>query len=159
MIHATVICDASFDSNNVHRPAGWAAWVRVDGYPNPIKGWGSIKYKCQNSTDAEAYAALNGIWLACSRGAAHVLVRSDCQTIDHLIRGTCQSQRLIKLWADGLATVAATHGRPVLRSEWVKAHGDKNRHRAAWVNDWADKKARAGMRAQRSGSPFVTMDP
>lgn len=149
MIRATVLCDASFDKPRSRRYGfgGWAAWIAIDGQAERVKGFGPIKADdLTNSTEAEVYAALNGIWLARRHGATHVLVRSDCTTVAELIEGKVRSPRLLSIWRRALA-------RPdmqgvILEARHVKGHGEIT-CRATFVNDWCDRHAKAAMRKQR----------
>jgi ribonuclease HI len=153
-ITATVISDASFyqgpNKNRGHQVyAGWAAWVKVDGIKEPIKGYGPVKIKdLRNSAEAEVCAALNGIWLAARAGASTILVRSDCLTVIHLINGQVKADYLKKLWNEAFE-------RPDMRGlhligKHVKGHGTI-KDSATWVNDWCDRNARMAMRASRKG--------
>lgn len=145
---ATVICDASF-CNQARPLGGWAAWVRVDGWRLPIKGHGTIKDdRLQTSTDAEVFAALNGIWLAARHGGVNILVRSDCLAVQHLIRRETKSTRLLDIWESALAREDMQN--LYLRSEHVKGHGKINSP-ATWVNDWCDRHAYDAMSLARKG--------
>lgn len=139
---ATLICDASF-----HPKAGigaWAAWIRIDGATDPIAKCGVLTVDVTNSTFAEIYAALNGIWLARHHGAQAVLVRSDCMTVVDLVEGRIRpNSKVSRVWQSALA-------RPdmkgvLLKAQHVKGHGDIV-CRATWVNDWADRHAKQAMR-------------
>jgi ribonuclease HI len=149
-MRATVITDASFDHQHPAKPAGWAAWVRVDGRSLAVKGYGSVRAPCESSTVAEIYAALNGIWLATGRGATDVLVRSDCLAVQDCILGNIKSQRIAGIWRDAMATPWGRSLRDV-RSRHVKGHANPNRHAAGYCNDWCDKQAKLAMRMLRKG--------
>lgn len=136
MSRATVITDASYCQQT--GSAGWAAWVRIDGHFAAIKMSGQPKHPPVNSTFAEIYAALNGIWLAYHHGARDILIQSDCMTVIHLVAGRCKNQDMVKLWRDGMslmpsANVAARH---------VKGHNyNKVKDARTYVNDWCDRQA------------------
>jgi ribonuclease HI len=147
-MRATVVCDASYDDRK--QVGGWAAWVRVDGYPLPIKGFGTIRNKPRNSTEAEVMAALNGIYIAANRGATEILVRSDCMTVQQLIHKQGVKDYLQEVW-DGALAAGWARGIRHLASRHVKGHGDRNRHAAAFTNDWCDQRAKTAMRAARRG--------
>lgn len=149
-ITATVICDASYyhGEENVGY-GGWAAWVKIDRRVDPIKGYGTLTREYLTSSSvAEIYAALNGIWLASRNGAAIILVRSDCMTVDQLIKGRCKSEPLIKIWKEAFK-LDEFQGIS-LKSRHVKGHG-QIKDRASWVNDWVDRKSREAMRLSRRG--------
>lgn len=151
MITATVVSDGSF--HQLRRKlgpahAGWAAWVRVDGNPKPIKGFGSIRLGlCQSSNDAELYAALNGIWLAVRAGAEHILVRSDCATVQHAIEGKLKNQRLKSIWE---VSMARPDMKATLSARHVKGHGEIVCS-ATFVQDWCDTRAKIGQQRSRKG--------
>ena len=152
-MRATVVTDASFWSARSGAPGfgGWAAWVRVDDIPQPIKGYGSIREPITNSSEAETCAALNGIFLARNRGALEILLRTDCMAVVHLIQGRVKAGSLLRLWDRAMA-LPIYHGME-LRVAHVGAHGnhDASDSRAAWVNDWCDKHAGIAMRKARKG--------
>lgn len=157
MTRATVIADASFYQGAkmdlrqgiVRGPfAGWAAWIRVDGRPEAIKGSGVLT-KCNTSAEAEVYAVLNGAWLAAQAGAKTILVRTDCMAVIHLIEGRTKALALLSIWNDAFAredmkglTLSGRH---------VKAHGAIN-SAASYVNDWCDKYAGLAMQKARKGN-------
>ncbi len=145
-MRATIICDASYCQSGV---GGWAAWVRADHFSHAVKGYGSIRAPMQNSTVAELYAALNGVWLAQARGATDMLVRSDCTAVREIAHGRCQKEYLNIIWNDALAT---PWGRSVtsVRVTHVKGHGPI-KDKASFVNNWCDEKAKQAMRAARLG--------
>ena len=153
---ATVISDASFyqQGRRGRSYAGWAAWVRVDGLDKALKGYGIIKPECLNSTEAEVYAALNGIWIAARAGATDVLVRSDCMAVTQLIRGMTRSERLISIWRRAIHEASLGHVN--LGAAHVKGHGPID-SKAAWVNDWCDSHARIAMREARRGKQCLAI--
>lgn len=134
---------------------GWAAWVRVDGLATPIKGHGVIKTSdLRNSTEAELYAALNGIWLAAKHGGLDILLRTDCMAVIHLTKGLSNSDRLNQIWNNAL-NEHNLRGL-VIETAHVKGHGpilDK----ASWVNDWCDQKSKLAMRKARRGEVCQTV--
>lgn len=155
-MRATVISDASFCNQNKARPlGGWAAWVRVDGWGCPIKGYGTIGDKrLKRSTDAEVMAALNGIWLARRYGGRDILLRSDCMAVIDLMYGRVRKQHLVDIWASALAREDMQGIR--LRGQHVKGHGVIH-SAATWVNDWCDRNAKNAMRMARKGQTCLTI--
>lgn len=153
---ATVISDASFCNQDKSNPlGGWAAWVRVDGWPAPIKGFGTIGDKrLRSSSDAEVMAALNGMWLARRYGGQQVLVRSDCMTVVDLIEGRVRSERLLAIWRSALQREDMQG--ITLRAQHVKGHGVIH-SAATWVNDWCDRNAKNAMRMARKGQQCLTI--
>lgn len=152
-ISATVICDASYHGVTGRTPvhAGWAAWVRIDGVNEPVRGYGSLPPGlCLSASDAEMYAAINGLWLAAKHGAGKVLVRSDCMTVVQAIQGTLKNERLKTLWVEGLDKCKLQG--VVIRARHVKGHGTVQ-CAATYVNDWCDKHAKLSQRKARGGSP------
>lgn len=145
MITATVICDASFCHNQ--KVGGWAAWVRIDGVAEPIKGYGTIKSPMKSSTHAEGYAALNGIWMARQYGASRILVRSDNMCVVNALDKS-KPMSTIERWLR-LRAKEIDFDLTGIRSQHVKAHGDASRSAAAYVNDWCDKHAGLAMREAR----------
>jgi len=154
---ATVICDASFYREGKGRPrgtgvGGWAAWVRVDHIHFAIKKHGIIKAKnLYSSTEAEVYAALNGIWIALQYGAHDVLVRSDCMTVCQLIDKSARvGGRTHQVWWEAMCrpdmqvpgTLSARH---------VKGHSGGTCP-ASWTNEWCDKHAKISMKEARRAS-------
>lgn len=153
-MRGTVLTDASFDHSN--GAGGWAAWVRLDDLPLPVKGHGTFKTPPVNSTEAEVMAALNGLWLASARGGRDLLIRSDCMAVQDLVKGKVKAEYLNQIWANALNSPWAVGVR--IRSQHVKAHGDHNRSKAAWVNNWADVHARKGLHASRKGRKLLRID-
>ena len=160
-MRATVITDASFfaplrrGKTAETGVGGWAAWVRIDGVPTPIKGYGVIKTAdLRNSTEAELYAALNGIWLAAAHGGRTILLRTDCMAVIHLTKGFSNSARLNQIWNDALNEHNLRE--LVISTAHVKGHGPIQ-DRASWVNDWCDQKAKLAMRKARKGELCQTI--
>lgn len=134
-LKATVITDASFCHQT--RAAGWAAWVSIDGHFAAIKMAGATKVKPLNSTFAEIYAALNGIWLAHQHGADTVLIQSDCMTVIHLVAGRCKNTEMVRLWTEAMALIPVK-----LTARHVKGHNyGRVKDARTFVNDWCDKQA------------------
>jgi ribonuclease HI len=155
-MRATVITDASYCHQK--KAGGWAAWVRIDGYPAPIKGYGSLNIEARNSTEAEVMGALNGLWLAATRGSTGVLVRCDCMTVQDLIQGKpMNAEYLFHRWRNALSAPWASRLRHI-SSRHVKGHANPNRHAAGWVNNWADTHARKGMQAARKKRKLLEID-
>jgi len=139
-MRATVITDASFCPET--KVAGWAGWIRIDGHPVPIKRMGKIKGPVNDATEAEVYAALNGIWVAVMSGATQVLIQSDCMSVINLVQRKALSVRLIKIWDEALARPEfATVG---ITAAHVKGHGLIKDART-FVNAWCDTNARAAI--------------
>lgn len=160
MTRATVITDASFYSGSGRRKStspgavgGWAAWIRIDGRPDAIKGYGVIK-SCSDSNVAEMYAALNGIWLAANSGAKEILVRTDNSTVIGLIHGKVKAAWLVKLWKTALEDADLLHIK--LQGRHVKGHGEII-DPASYVNDWCDRHAKKAMMAARSGKKCLKL--
>lgn len=136
---ATVITDASFCPNS--KAAGWAAWVTVNppqGQVYRVKRSGNFHRKIRNATEAEKYAAFNGIWLAYQEGCRRILAQTDCLSV------------VQEGWRAGYPYIAETHW-PDAEIEWrhVKGH---TRHEQAryFVNRWCDTEAKAMMNKQRN---------
>lgn len=148
MTTATVICDASLHvSPRGKISAGWAAWVRVDNVPYPIKGYGSIvSQDMRDSFHAETLASLNGAWLAKRYGAESALIQTDCMTLVHVICGVVRSKPILTFWRSSLEK-ANLLGFP-LSARHVKGHGPVVDVRT-YLNDWCDRHARRGMFAAR----------
>jgi len=154
LVTATVISDASFYEEG--RPpkqrtfGGWAAYVRIDGNPKPVKGYGSIHSSTEKltSTTCEMFAAINGIWLAKQNGASQVLVRSDCMAVIGAITGGNLTNRMRHIWVRSLAHAKCLD--VALRAHHVRGHTEAV-DAASWVNDWCDRHARKGMFSSRKG--------
>lgn len=149
-----MVTDASFYQDQRRVCGGWAAWVRIDDWPMPIKGFGSFKKTPRNSSEAEVMAALNGLYIAANRGATHILIRSDCMAVEHLVNGRATKDYMVHRWRNALSAPWAS-GIVQLTSKHVKGHGDRTRHAAAWTNDWCDQKAKQAMRRARKGGRVV----
>lgn len=149
-IRSTVLSDASFfRSTKGTSVAGWAAWVRIDGNPTAIRGYGSIHNdETLTSTTAEMYAAINGAWLAKRAGAESALIRSDNMTVIGCIRNVNTGIEMKRIWTNALIR-ADLVGFP-LSARHIKGHGEIN-DSATWANDWCDKHAKKGMRIARHG--------
>ena len=155
MLKATVISDASHCGHS--HVAGWAAWVRVDNFRIPIKGYGTIKGHPPDATVAEMYAALNGIWLATQYGADDILLRTDCMAVVSLVYRRAKSQRMINEWRKALKG-----------AEWLKGIKLEARHvpghvkvsnAATFVQDWCDTKSRYAMKEARKGNRVYEVSP
>lgn len=127
---ATVIADASFCPDT--RAGGWACWVSHQG--PAVKKAGRFHRLPKNSTEAEAWALLNGIWYAARLGATHILGQSDC-----------------KMAMVSIERRKSYKGIPfeelVLRH--VKGHSRRTEPRF-YVNNWCDREARKVMRKWRN---------
>lgn len=155
MTKATVIADAS----HCHRlnVGGWAAWVRVDDFKTPIKGYGVLKGKLPDATVCEVYAALNGVWLAVQYGADDILLRTDCMAVVHLVHREIKSKRLQHVWREATSQ-PWFKGVRVLSARHVPGHG-KIVNAATFVNDWCDAKAKFAMKQARQGNPCYEVSP
>lgn len=153
-IIATAITDASFYEKG--RPpkqecfGGWAAYVRIDGNPQPRKGYGVIHSpdRLLTSTTAEMFAAINGIWLAKKYGAQEVLIRSDCMAVIGAVTGGNLSDKMKRIWLEALSHADCSD--MALRAYHVRGHTEA-KDAASWVNDWCDRHARIGMIKARKG--------
>lgn len=142
---ATVITDASFCQQT--KAAGWAAYIRMDGIPSAIIKQGRFKIDPQHADEAEALAALCGIWVARKFGADSVLLQTDCLAVIYLIAGKIKAKRLADLWANGLAEGELV-GYPI-RGRHVKGH-TRTRDGRSYANRVCDERARVEMRKVRS---------
>lgn len=141
MVKSTVLTDASFDRG----VSGWAAYVRVDGIPFPIKRSGPLRVAASDSTEAEMYAALNGIWIAVTNGATSVLLRTDCDAVIGIIEGRTKAARLVGPWRAALARYAPGLA---LQAQHVKGHG-RIKCKATFANSWCDKHAVAARKKKQ----------
>lgn len=161
MIKATVITDASFSDGLTKKlkakkgiknrlgAAGWAAWIKIDGKPEGIRQYGEIRELIPNSTYAEMYAALNGIWLAVQAGAEGILLRTDCMAVVQLVDGSARAENPMRQIWQACLQRPDMRGLQKLTAKHVKGHTAGN-CRATWVNNWADEHARKGLyRARR----------
>lgn len=155
MTKATVIADASHCGHS--HVGGWAAWVRVDNFRIPIKGYGTIKGTPPTPTVAEMYAALNGVWLATQYGATDILLRTDCLAVVNLVHGTIKSKKLLHEWRT--ATKGATWLAGItLDARHVPGHV-KVTSAATFVQDWCDTKSRYAMKQARLGRRVFEVTP
>lgn len=141
MTRATVIADASFCSQT--RAAGFAVWIRMDTMGEPIKHHGTFKTAPTNSTEAEVWAALNGVAIARSHGATDVLVQSDCTSVV-IAMTSPETMRKITALPEAAEVLEGLR----VQGRHVKGHtrGDTA---ARWVNNWCDTYAKLAMRKQR----------
>lgn len=114
LANATIIVDASWKQGNM----GWAAWIRVDGIPNPIKVSGTAH--APNSNEAEILAAKFAIRYAKKNGATSILLQSDNTNVAQLesnsvkykhVKGhssISDARHYCNRWADGQARKART---------------------------------------------------
>lgn len=142
---ATVITDASFCHET--KSAGWAAWVRIDGYPEPIKRYGEFKVTVESSSKAEILAALNGMYIAKQLGATRIYLQTDYIVAIHLIEGKVNKRGLVKFWSDGLTKAGLE--RMHIFGKHVRGHTRTNDARS-YVNRWCDQKAKETMRKARA---------
>lgn len=130
-LKVTVITDASFCQKT--RAGGWAAWLTSD--KGRVRKAGCFHDLPQNSTQAELWAALNGIWLALEHGATHVLIQSDCQGA------------LLKI-SRGIPELSLFNGL-FIKTKHVKGHSATQDARS-YVNRWCDAEAKKHMLRQRA---------
>jgi ribonuclease HI len=141
---ATVITDASWDSRTL--AGGWAAWIRIDGVQGPIKGSGPLLKQPDQADTAEIMAAINGIYLARSRGAGAILLQTDCVLVVSMIRQTAKQKQMIR-WNDYADRADINLGS--LTAKHVKGHTRVDDARS-YVNRWCDSEAKRHMRVVRS---------
>lgn len=139
---ATVITDASWCPNT--KAGGWASWVTMSC--GRIKKAGLFKDLAATPTQAELWAALNGIWFAVEAGATEILIQTDCQgVVDQINKAVIPDMKHFT----GI-TIVARH---------VKGHTEKEEARF-YVNRWCDTEAKIHMRKQRANirthSDFTT---
>ena len=130
-LKVTVITDASFCHKT--RAGGWAAWLTSD--KGRVQKAGCFHDLPSNSTQAELWAALNGIWLALEHGATHVLIQSDCQGA------------LLKI-SRGIPELSLFNGL-FIKTKHVKGHSATQDARS-YVNRWCDAEAKKHMLRQRA---------
>lgn len=146
-----MITDASFSKVKGKTYAGWAAWLRVDGISEPIKRGGAItRVPVQNSTTAEVFAAVNGVYLAKHYGATRILLQTDCLAVVAAINGTARPG------APTSALVSAAMGHAgienvLVQARHVKGHTNDPAARS-WVNRWCDSEAKRHMRRVRGSN-------
>lgn len=129
---ATVITDASWCPNT--KAGGWATWVAMN--KGRIKKAGLFKELADTPTQAELWAALNGVWFAVEAGATEVLVQTDCQgVVDQINKAQIPDLKYFQ----GM-TIIARH---------VRGH-TKVQDARSFVNRWCDTEARIHMRKQRA---------
>lgn len=135
---ATVITDASFCLKT--RYAGWAVWIVLDGGER-IKKYGAFKSKPQGSNEAEWWAALNGVFLACKHGATEILLQSDnTYVIDRINKKPSYHNKFLEKRDINDVLIMARH---------VKGHTQRQDARS-YVNRWCDHNARTAMRQKRA---------
>lgn len=140
MTRATVITDASFCGQT--NAGGWAAWVRLDAHPHPIKQAGPFKDRPCSSGEAEILAAINGLFLAYRYGARVILIQSDYTGVGRAIHN---GKSKIYTKARNLYFPDAA-----IRFRHVKGHTDRGEPRY-YVNRWCDTNAKLHMKKQRKG--------
>jgi ribonuclease HI len=149
-VRATVITDASFCAET--KASGWAAWIRIDGHPAPIKAYGSFKAPVDSATDAELLAALNGLWLAHRHGATSALLQTDCLAVVEACSHPRRQKKVREKWLAGLEH-CALGGFPVA-ARHVRGH-TRTQDARSYVNRWCDKHAKRSMREARSAGGVV----
>lgn len=145
MTRATVITDASH-CNMIHR-AAWAAWVRVDGVPDPIKHAGMFKEPVVKSWEAEMLAAINGLWLAHRAGATDVLVQTDCMSVVDMLNRKTSRSHLKRKFREALKLAGVAHVKRSARH--VRGHTTVEDARSH-INRWCDEQARELLRLHRA---------
>jgi ribonuclease HI len=125
---STVITDASFCPQT--KAAGWAAWIRL-GKGKLIKRSGVFKIAPKDCTEAELWAAYNGIHIAKAKGAEKVLLQTDCLAAINVIKKN-----------------KTKNEKGYLELRHVKGHTNFTGARY-WVNRWCDREAKKQMRKQR----------
>jgi len=171
----TIFADASY----CHRSgsAGWAAWIKADGYQSMTVG-AAIKVKITHANEAELAAIANALCVARLRGIIRkndvVMVQSDCVTALAIIRGRCgivedrpaagglsvdpiTKMKLRPQHRSAIAvineTIAATGATLITRH--VRGHQPGAGRQ--WVNNTVDQIARSHMRASRRTSQQQVM--
>ena len=153
-MRATVITDASHCPQS--KVGGWAAWVRVDGHPDPIRRHGTFREQPRTSEHAELYAAANGLYLAQRHGATTVLLQTDCMAVVNAINRDGVVPPLTRtLWDMWDAAMVLMGWQGDLRAQHVKGHTTHEEARF-YVNRWCDEHAKKAMKAERAR---VWMDP
>jgi ribonuclease HI len=143
MVSATVIADASWCPHT--KAAGWAAWVVINHTSPPrvqrVQRYGRFHQRPKSSTEAELWAAWNGIWIAHKLGATDVLCQTDClSVVQHPgsgRRGHSYPEVSKRYWPGTKVTF-----------RHVKGH-TSNPEPRFYVNRWCDTHARKVMKAQR----------
>ncbi|WP_375264077.1 hypothetical protein [Palleronia sp.] len=128
---ATVITDASWCPNT--KAAGWAAWVKADGYPS--RGFsGVVQQLCKSSNEAEIIAAAAGVGVAFrAYGATRILIQSDCDVVGR------------EVWKHLPEDVRLNCA---VRYKHVKGHTEIDDKRS-WANRWCDEHAKIAMKHLR----------
>jgi ribonuclease HI len=149
-MRSTVITDASFDRVGSRGYGGWAAWVRLDHLPKPIKKSGAFtKYPVHNSLQAEVLACVNGIAVALHYGASDILLQTDCVAVVSVINKKAKpTAKALPLVNHALGMINLTGVR--LKARHVKGH-TKNPDARSYVNRWCDAEAKKHMRRLRDG--------
>lgn len=132
MTFATVITDASFDPKT--HAAGWACWITMNGHR--FKHGGNFRSRPRHSTEAEFWAALNGIDLARRWGATDILAQTDCENI--VVRLNRRVKEVRAVLSNGERLLA----------KHVKGHS-RIKQAKYWCNNWCDREAKKFMRKQR----------
>ncbi|MEM7211762.1 MAG: reverse transcriptase-like protein, partial [Pseudomonadota bacterium] len=131
--------------------AGWAAWIRIDGLGKPIKKSGELD-GCDSAEDAEMRAALNGLFLARSKGATDILLQSDCMAVVGVIAGKKSKWRKARKRWGPLKSKAFPTGFGVdVDARHVKGH-TKTADARSFVNRWCDREAKSHMRKMRGAA-------
>jgi len=145
MSFATVITDASFCPKTT--AAGWAAWIRIDGTPHPIRRYGAFKEPVKSSRDAEMLAAINGLFIAKSLGVTRALIQTDCLAVVHMFDGTTVNKQIKDTFNRARAKANVLGIRA--SAKHVRGHSTDTASRS-WVNRWCDEMAGREMRIQRA---------
>lgn len=116
-----------------------------------IKEKGSFNSKPQNSTEAELYAALCGVWLSYHKGARDILVQSDNIFVVHLFNGHKKNAKGKRTRYHEIYEEAVSQYFPdaVFTARHVKGH-TKVDDRRSFCNRWCDHQAGKVMKEERA---------
>lgn len=134
---ATIITDASFCPKT--KAAGWAVWISSDSMKG-VKQSGQFKVPPNTNTQAELWAAYNGMVLAYRLGARRLLIQSDCTTVGAALRRPNGKH--------GFADIASLMPGASFEYRHVKGHTKLSAARY-YVNRWCDENARLHMKQAR----------
>lgn len=135
-VTGTVISDASLCHET--KAGGWAVWIRVDGGIR-IQQSGAFKRRPAHATEAELWAALNGITIAHKAGATDVLLQTDSLNVVQMVQRHKQSFNGHLRRLGIMVRVKAKHVRGHTNVQDARSH----------CNRWCDHEARRHMKQQR----------
>ena len=147
MTRATIITDASFCHKT--KAAGWAAWIRIDGLPEPIKRYAEFRQPVNSAQEAEMLAAINGLWLAAQHGVTVALVQTDCLAVVHMLNGQTKNSGLRDDFTRAMAKAGVLHVN--YSGRHVRGHTQTADARS-YVNRWCDAQAKTAMKRQRASA-------